>query len=279
MTAGRERLRTVPERRLRRGVYILPNLLTTGGLLCGFYSLVACMRGNFVVAAVAIMAANVFDVLDGRVARVTKSTSEFGSQYDSLADLVAFGVAPAFLLYRFALEPWQTLGWLVAALFVVFGALRLARFNVQRDDVAKTNFVGLPIPAAAEVIASSVLLYVYLFDAVPAVAGEAGRRAGWLVASGVTAALMVSGFKYFSFKELEMRNRQPFSVFVAVILTLLVFVAEPQLFLFVSAIGYAASGPLRSLVGLNEGRKGGGSKGGEDSSLTEDGDSSSVSSS
>ncbi len=250
MAARPEPLRTVPERKpRRRGFYILPNLLTTGGLLSGVYSLVACLRGDFFLSAVAIMAANVFDVLDGRVARVTKTTSEFGSQYDSLADLVAFGVAPAILLYRFALEPWGSLGWLAAGLYVVCGALRLARFNVQRDDVAKRNFVGLPIPAAAEVIAASVLLFVYLFGAAPTEAADVTRRFGWLLMSYVLALLMVSGFRYFSFKELELRHRQPFSVLFTVIVGLIVFLAEPQIFLFVGAVGYAASGPVRSLLG------------------------------
>ena len=200
------------------------------------------MRGDFFVAAVAVIAANVFDVLDGRVARVTKSTSDFGSEYDSLADLVAFGVAPAMLMYRFALEPWGTLGWLAAALYVVCGALRLARFNVQHDLVAKRDFVGLPIPAAAEVIATTVLLFIYLFTGVP----EA-RRALWLMTAIVPAILMVSGFRYFSFKELRLRDRQPFSVLLGVIVGLLIFLAEPQIFLFAFSIGYAASGPLRSV--------------------------------
>jgi len=247
MASHPQRLHEVPRRPRRRGFYILPNLLTTGGLLCGVYSLVACLRGDFFIAAVAIMAANVFDVLDGRVARVTKTTSEFGSQYDSLADLVAFGVAPAILMFRFGLEPWGTLGWSAAGLYVICGALRLARFNVQRDDVAKRNFVGLPIPAAAEVFAASVLLYLYLFGASPALAGDPGRRLAWLLMTYGLAILMVSGFQYFSFKELKMRHRQPFSVLLAVIVTLMVFLAEPQIFLFVGAVGYAGSGPIRAL--------------------------------
>lgn len=260
---------------MRRGFYILPNLLTTGGLLAGVYSLVTCLRGDFLVAALAIMAANVFDVLDGRVARVTKTTSEFGSQYDSLADLVAFGVAPAILLYRFALEPWGSLGWLAAALYVICGALRLARFNVQRDEVAKRHFVGLPIPAAAEVIAASVLLYVHLFANAPTAAADPSRRFGWLLVCYVLAILMVSGFRYFSFKELELRHRQPFSVLMAVIVLLMVFLAEPQFFIFVGAVGYAASGPMRSLIGRT---RQGGDRGGLDggNGLTGRGDSSTV---
>src|SRR5262245_60262821 len=150
------RLLRVP---LRKGVYILPNLIATAGLFAGFYSIIASLRGEFLIAAVAIMAANVFDVLDGRVARVTHTTSRFGIEYDSLCDLVAFGVAPGILVYRWALEPWGTFGWLAASLYVTCGALRLARFNVQLDNVEKRHFIGLPIPDAAELLASIVLVY------------------------------------------------------------------------------------------------------------------------
>jgi len=272
MAARSERLRKVPEGAPLRGFYLLPNLLTTAGLLCGFYSMVASMRGQFSLAAIAIMGANVFDVLDGRVARVTKTTSEFGSQYDSLADLVAFGVAPAFLFYRFALEPWGSLGWLVAALYVVCGALRLARFNVQRDEVAKRYFVGLPIPAAAEVIASSVLLYVYLFSVAPTAGIDVSRRFGWLLACCVLSILMVSGVRYFSFKEFGLWHRQSFSALLAVIVTMMVFLTEPQLFLFVGATGYALSGPVRSIFGRTDWGRG---RGGN-SDLTGPDDSSSV---
>lgn len=272
MAAGKEKLHRVPARPVRRGFFILPNLLTTAGLLCGFYSMVACMRGQFALAAIAIMAANFFDVLDGRVARVTKTTSEFGSQYDSLADLVAFGVAPAFLFYRFALEPWGTFGWLAAALYVVCGALRLARFNVQRDEVTKRYFVGLPIPAAAEVIASAVLLYVYLFGTAPTLAEDVTRRFGWLLMCYALSILMVSNVRYFSFKEFGIRHRQSFSVLVGVILTMMIFLAEPQLFLFIGFAGYALSGPVRSVLGLSmsDGRDG------DNDNLTGQDDSSSV---
>ncbi len=272
MAARPEPLRKVRERGRqprRRGFYILPNLLTTGGLLAGVYSLVATLRGDFFLASVAIMAANVFDVLDGRVARVTKATSEFGAQYDSLADLVAFGVAPAILLYRFALEPWGSLGWLAAGLYVVCGALRLARFNVQRDDVSKGNFVGLPIPAAAEVVASSVLVFSYLFEIAPTEVIGANRRFGWLLLSCVLASLMVSGFRYSSFKELELRHRQPFSVLLSVIMGLMVFLAEPQIFLFVFAVGYAVSGIIRSLFGRSDGADPGLTGGGDSSTFPE----------
>jgi CDP-diacylglycerol--serine O-phosphatidyltransferase len=227
---------------LRKGVYILPNLITTAGLFCGFYSIVASLRGDFLVAAIAIMAANIFDVIDGRVARVTKTTSQFGIQYDSLCDLVAFGVAPGLLVYRWALEPWGTIGWLAAALYVTCGALRLARFNVQTGHVEKRHFIGLPIPAAAEVIASTLMLY-YFFGG----EGATHRHAIVLVMVYALAAAMVSNIRYFSFKEIDIHRRQPFWVLVAVILMLKLLIAEPQVCLFTAFFLYAVSGPSRSL--------------------------------
>lgn len=225
---------------LRKGVYILPNLITTAGLFAGFYSIIASLRGDFLIAAVAIMAANVFDVLDGRVARVTHTTSRFGIEYDSLCDLVAFGVAPGILVYRWALEPWGTFGWLAASLYVTCGALRLARFNVQLDNVEKRHFIGLPIPAAAEVVASTVMLY-YFFG------GEGATYRHLIVLMMVYAlgALMVSNIRYFSFKEIAIHRRQPFWVLMAVILALKLFIAEPQIVLFAIFMLYAISGPAR----------------------------------
>lgn len=225
---------------VRRGVYILPNLITTAGLFAGVYSVIASFRGDFVMAAVAIMAANVCDVLDGRVARVTNTTSDFGIQYDSLSDLVAFGVAPGILVYRWAMEPWGTWGWLAASLYVACGALRLARFNVQIGAAEKRHFIGLPIPAAAEVIASSVLLYQYL-------GGQAvtNRSVLMLLLVYALAGLMVSNVRYLSFKEIHFHRRQPFWVLVALIILFKLFLAEPQLLLFTGFSLFALSGPAR----------------------------------
>ena len=224
-------------------MFILPSLITTFGLFAGFYSIILSFRGDFLHAAIAIMAANVFDVLDGRVARVTKATSQFGVEYDSLCDLVAFGVAPGILVYRWALEPWGTWGWLAASLYVTCGALRLARFNVQYDNVEKRHFIGLPIPAAAEMIASTVLLYYYFGGE-----GETHRRLVLLLVVYGLAGLMVSNFKYFSFKEIRIHRRQPFLVLVAIIIMLNLLIAEPQLLLSTGFFLYVASGPLRSVV-------------------------------
>ena len=237
-------MHVIPGRRLmhvplRRGVHILPNLITTCGLFAGFYAIIASFRGDFLVGAIAIMAANVFDILDGRVARVTKTTSQFGVQYDSLCDMVAFGVAPAILAYRWGLEPWGTFGWLAASLYVTCGALRLARFNVQCDNVERRHFVGLPIPAAAEMVAATVLLY-YFFGG----EGATYRHLIVLLMVYALAGLMVSNVRYFSFKEIHIHRRQPFWVLVAVILLLKLFIAEPQIFLFSGFFLYVVSGPI-----------------------------------
>lgn len=225
---------------LRKGVYLLPNLITTAGLFAGFYSIICSFHADFLWAAIAILIANVFDVLDGRVARLTNSTSRFGIEYDSLSDLVAFGVAPGILVYRWALEPWMTWGWLAASLYVACGALRLARFNVQFDNAEKRHFVGLPIPAAAEVIATTVLLY-YRFGG----EGETHKHAIILLVTYALAALMVSNLKFFSFKETELYRRQPFWILIAVIVLLKLIIAEPQIMLFMGFSLYASSGPLR----------------------------------
>jgi CDP-diacylglycerol--serine O-phosphatidyltransferase len=226
----------------RRGVYLLPNAITTAGLLAGFYSIVSTLQGDFLAAAVAILVANVFDVLDGRLARMTKTTTRFGIEYDSLADLIAFGVAPAVLVYGWALQPWGTWGWFAAATYAACGALRLARFNVQYETTEKRHFIGLPIPAAAEVIASLVLLYYHL--------GGEGQIYKHFILPLVTyalAALMVSNLKYFSFKETELYRRRPLWSLVAFILIVQLLITAPQVVLFVSFSAYALSGPVRWL--------------------------------
>ena len=154
--------RSARHENLRKGVYILPNLFTTGTLFAGYYSIVSAMNGQYEKAAWFILIATVFDGLDGQVARMTNTTSRFGVEYDSLADLVAFGVAPGLLMYSWALTTFGKLGWLAAFLYVVCGALRLARFNVQVETVESKRFVGLPIPSAAWMVASCGLLFYYL---------------------------------------------------------------------------------------------------------------------
>ncbi|MRR33129.1 CDP-diacylglycerol--serine O-phosphatidyltransferase [bacterium] len=223
---------------MRKGIYILPNLFTTGSLFAGFYSMVATMNGDYRTAAIWVLVSSIFDGLDGKVARLTGTSSKFGVEYDSLADLVAFGVAPGILMYSWALKPFGRLGWLAAFLFVVCGALRLARFNVQVNTVESKRFVGLPIPAAASMVSATVLLFNHF--------GWPGsfKKLAILILIYLLAFLMVSNFRYYSFKDPGLIKRQPFVFLVLAILLLIVIAAEPVLMLFLLFICYIFSGPL-----------------------------------
>ena len=224
----------------RRGIFLLPSLLTTGNLLCGFWALVLSSQSRFTEAAIALFVAMVMDMLDGKVARLTKTTTQFGVEFDSLADVVSFGVAPAFMLYAFALAPLGRAAWLGAFLFAICGALRLARFNVHSGVSDRRYFVGLPIPAAAGIVASVVLL---LGD------DEIPRWLGALIAAGtyLVAILMVSTFRYYSFKEIDFARRRPAGVLVLVVLGVLIVATHPQWFLFLLFSAYVLSGPTRPL--------------------------------
>jgi CDP-diacylglycerol--serine O-phosphatidyltransferase len=222
---------------VRKGIYVLPNLFTTASLFAGFYSLINSMRGQFQVAAVAILVAAVLDALDGRIARMTNTTSKFGAEYDSLADLVAFGLAPAVMAYMWSLKSFGNWGLVVAFLFIVCGALRLARFNVQIGIIESRVFNGLPIPGAAAVVATSVLIFYKL-------GGHGGfEHVTVVVGVFVLALFMVSSIKYYSFKDLNIFSRKPFMSLVVIILILVVIVAEPQIMLFTFSAGYSLSGP------------------------------------
>lgn len=229
---------------LKRGVYLLPNLVTTGGLFAGFYGIVATMNGDYNLAAWFILISAVFDALDGKVARLTGTTSRFGVEYDSLVDLVSFGVAPGLLMYSWALQPFGKFGWLAAFLYVVCGALRLARFNIQVNTVESRRFVGLPIPAAAGMVASCVLLFYHL--------GGTGtiKKISVLLLIYVLAYLMVSNHSYHSFKDPELVKRQPFGFLVLAIIFIIVIVAQPEIMLFILASIYVASGPVGPLFEL-----------------------------
>lgn len=227
---------------MRKGVYILPNLFTTGNLFCGFFAIVSVFQEKVFFAAIAILLASVFDVLDGKVARLSGATSKFGVQYDSLADLVSFGVAPALLAFSWALRPYGRFGWLAAFLFVVCGALRLARFNVMSASGETRYFKGLPIPAAASMIALTILLYLRLIET------------AWvkdiviLVMIYILAFLMVSNIRYFSIKELNLAKRKPFSIFIFIVLSMIVIVMEPVLMLFAFVSAYIFSGPVNMIL-------------------------------
>jgi len=188
--------------RRRQGIFLFPSLLTTGNVFCGFFSMLLAVEHRYTEAALAIFVAMIMDLLDGRVARLMKATSQFGVEYDSLADVISFCVAPAFLLYSFALQPLGRAAWFGAFLFVICGALRLARFNVQTSSVDRRFFIGLSTPAAAGVAASTVIL----------LQGEEPTRAVRLalaVTSYVLALLMVSTFRYWSFKEVDFARKRP----------------------------------------------------------------------
>lgn len=224
---------------IKKGFYLIPSLFTAGNLICGFFSIISTFNGQYLQAAIFIIFALLLDGLDGYVARLTKTTSQFGLEFDSLADLISFGLAPAILVYYWALVPWGTWGWLAACLYVVCGALRLARFNVQIATVEKSYFIGLPIPGAAEMIAATVLMYYFLGGE-----GATNKRFILLLVIYLLAGLMVSNFRYFSFKQLNLKKRHPFWLLVSAILFIKLTIAEPQIMFFSVFLLYTLSGPL-----------------------------------
>jgi CDP-diacylglycerol--serine O-phosphatidyltransferase len=234
---------------LRKGVYLLPNLITSGGIFAGFYVIIAATDGNYKRAAWFILVAAIFDALDGKVARLTNTSSKFGVELDSLADVVSFGVAPGVLLYLWALRPFGKLGWLAAFLYVICGALRLARFNVQVTTVESRRFVGMPIPAAACIVATCILLFYEL--------GGTGtiKMVSMLMLVFVLAFLMICNVKYFSLKDPELFKRQPFMLLVLAIIMLIVIVARPEIMLFLIGILYMVSGPVAYLYNLRKERR------------------------
>ncbi len=228
----------------RRGIFLLPNLFTTAALFAGFYSIIAAMSGLFTAASIAIFIAMVLDGLDGRVARFTGTASAFGAQYDSLSDLIAFGLAPALLVYRFALEGlvdygwiWAKIGWLAAFLYAVTTALRLARFNTRSGTVGKRFFQGLPCPAAAALIAGLIWFTQSIGVSAHMLAIPA------LVLTIFAAALMVSNLGYYSFKELRLDRRLAFPSVLAIPLLFIFVTLSPPGVLFGVFLLYAISAP------------------------------------
>ena len=231
----------------KRGIYILPNLFTSASLFGGFFAIIAAIQGRYETAAIAILISCVFDGLDGKIARLTHSTSLFGTEYDSLSDLVAFGVAPGILAFQWALEPFGRLGWLACFMYVICGALRLARFNVQKNYVDPNFFKGLPIPAAACFIASLVLFTTAVGGELPQL-----RHIMIIILVYILSFLMVSSIRYPSFKEFELRKQKPFNVLVATILVLVVVAYKPKIMLFFIMIMYILSGPAITLYRLRK---------------------------
>ena len=235
----------------RRGIYLLPNLITSAGLLCGIFSIVQTMHGSYSRAALAILLANFFDILDGRVARMTNTTSRFGVEYDSLCDLVSFGVAPGLLIYKWALIPWGVWGWSAVGLYTICSATRLARFNVLSTRVESSHFLGLPVPASATLLASVVLMYRYV--------GRAGlppKHVALLLLTYVLALLMVSSVPYTSFKKISIHKRQPVEAFIVAVTLLTVAVAAYQVFFFSFASVYVLSGPVLMAYAALQARRG-----------------------
>ncbi|HEY6418285.1 MAG TPA: CDP-diacylglycerol--serine O-phosphatidyltransferase [Candidatus Binataceae bacterium] len=224
---------------LRRGVFLVPATITSLGLLAGFYSVVSALEGHFELAAVLIVVAFICDGLDGRVARASRTSSQFGIEYDSLSDVVTFGVAPAILTYSWALRPIGTIGVAVAGFFVVCAALRLARFNVQTGSIDKRRFVGLPVPGAAVMIAGIALAYSY-FEL------ESPRTLCALMVpiTVALASLMISRVPYPSFKGLGAHKRAPVELMVVVLLVVALLFAMPQVTVLLLAGAYVFSGPF-----------------------------------
>jgi CDP-diacylglycerol---serine O-phosphatidyltransferase len=225
-----------------RGIYLLPNLFTTGAMFSGFYAVTSAINQHFEAAAVAIFIAMILDGLDGRVARLTNTQSEFGVQYDSLSDMVSFGVAPGLVMYLWAFGTLGKVGIFAAFVHTAGGALRLARFNTQVTTADKRYFQGLPSPAAASILAGFVwmsLEYDYDVESIKYLA---------LVLTVATGLLMVSNFRYSSFKEIDFKGKVPFVAAIAVMLAIGFIMAQPQTMLFVLFMAYAISGPVITLI-------------------------------
>lgn len=234
---------------IRRGIYLLPNLITTGALFSGFYAIIAAMSGSLEEAAIAVVIAGFLDALDGRIARMTNTQSEFGVQYDSLSDLVAFGVAPAVLMFSWVLSGLGNIGWMIAFLYMACAALRLARFNTQPDSKV---FTGLASPAAAGTTATLVWLWAEHFG--PPVSLELSILAGTFAT--LIALLMVSNVRYYSPKHINLKGRVPFTYLVGIVIVFLVIFVDPPGVLFTIGVVYAASGPLQAVYRWHRRRRG-----------------------
>jgi len=224
---------------MRKGIYILPNSLTMCGMFAGFYSILAALKGDYIPASWAIMIAVVFDGLDGWIARLTNSTTRFGIELDSLSDLVAFGVAPAVILYKWSLMWFGKVGWGIAFIFVACGALRLARYNVQMGSTEKKSFTGMPIPAAASIVASTAIFYNEL-------RWSGSKSVFILFLAFVLSMLMVSTLRFHGAKELDFKRRKPFWILVAIALVLAIMVMHKEIALFVFAMIYLIVGIIEN---------------------------------
>ncbi len=226
----------------RRGIYLLPNLFTTGALFSGFYAITSAMNAHYDISVVAIFVAMILDGLDGRVARLTNTQSEFGAQYDSLSDMLSFAVAPALVMYLWAFSTLGKVGLFAAFVHTAGGALRLARFNTQLETADKRYFQGLPSPAAAAILAGFIwicLEHGYDINVIKYLA---------IALTISTGLLMVSNFRYSSFKTIDLKGKVPFFVATVMMLSIAFIMAQPQTMLFLLFLAYALSGPIITLV-------------------------------
>ncbi|GBD99565.1 phosphatidylcholine synthase [bacterium BMS3Abin07] len=226
---------------MKKGVYILPNSLTLCGMFFGFYSILASFNGNYVLAGWAILIAMVFDGLDGWVARLTHSTTKFGIELDSLSDLVSFGIAPAVMMYSWSLGTFGRIGWAVSFLFVACGALRLARYNIQMGSTEKKYFTGLPIPAAAWILATLVIFHYNQ------IGGETDKNVLILVLTFTLGLFMISTLRFHGAKEIDFRKRKPFWVLVIIVMVIMLIVAHPPIALFGFAVIYLTWGIIENI--------------------------------
>jgi CDP-diacylglycerol--serine O-phosphatidyltransferase len=229
-----------PATRPKKGIYLLPNLLTTGALFGGFFAVLSGFSGGYEIAAIAIFVAMVFDGLDGRVARMTNTQSDFGVQYDSLSDMVSFGIAPAIVVYGWGMQSLGKVGIAAAFVYASSAALRLARFNVQSSVNSGKFFIGLPSPAAAALIAGFVW-------------SSQSLQPSWLLScftallTAVAGLLMVSNFKYPSFKQIDLRGRVPFVVILSIVMSFVVITIDPPRILLILALSFALYAPVKFL--------------------------------
>lgn len=232
-----------------RGIYLLPNLMTTGALFAGFYAVIAGIKGDFELGAIAIFIAMVLDGLDGRIARMTNSTSAFGAEYDSLSDMISFGLAPALLIFQWALVDFGKLGWLIAFIYTVAAALRLARFNTQVGIADKRYFQGLPSPAAAALLGG--LVWVVESNQIESAIVPIFA----LIVTLFAGVMMVSNTRFHSFKELNLKDKVPFVTLLLVVLVFVVITIKPAMILFLIFLSYAVSGPVLTLLTLKKTRE------------------------
>jgi CDP-diacylglycerol--serine O-phosphatidyltransferase len=237
------------ERKPKKGVYILPNTLTLCGLFSGFFAIMSAINGNYLYAAWAIVIANIFDGLDGWIARLTNTSTRFGIELDSLSDLVAFGVAPSIMIYKWALGPFGRFGWAAAFLFVACGALRLARFNVQTGAPGSKAFKGMPIPGAATILSSIVIAYYEFWE------GPPPKNVFFPLITIVLSLLMVSTLKYHGLKEIDFREKKPFRVLVIFVLILFGLLIHPPTAIFIFAMTYLIWGIIENVYLLLKRRR------------------------